>query len=141
MTHYPPGVNPEIKRRIDVAVAAYAYEFETDPLMSDAEFDALCAAVDPSVDTGRPELDEFFRAEFEPFTGVWVHDHPDIAGLRRIYLLKRRRGGRRVFRCEAPATFWTTGDLFAPAREPVKHPCDRCGKDVTKNPLDGGCHC
>ena len=114
-----PGVCPETKLRIDVAVAAYAYEVENDPIVSDAEFDAMCARVRPTVPTGRFILDAFFQREFKPHTGQWVHSHPDIAGLRRIYLMKK------------------------PAQEsvPVKHPCSACGRDVTVNPLYGGCHC
>ncbi len=79
----------ETKRRIDAAVAAYAYEFEDRSLMSDHDFDELCLQIDPSVETGRPALDHFFKTQFDPFTGSWVHQHPDKAGLRRILRLKR----------------------------------------------------
>ena len=75
----------EIRRRIRAAVAAYAYEFENDPIMSDAEFDALCAEIDPDVLTGNHQLDLFFLIEFEPDTGQWVHKHPELRKLKHIY--------------------------------------------------------
>jgi hypothetical protein len=79
------GVNPEIRNRIRLAVAAYAYEFENDPIMSDAEFDALATEINDWVATGNKKLDVFFRDKFLPDTGMWVHSHPDIPGLRRLY--------------------------------------------------------
>lgn len=79
------GVNPEIRNRIRLSVAAYAYEFESDPIMSDAEFDALAGEIEDWEPTGNQVMDEFFRDEFLPDTGLWVHKHPDIEGLRRIY--------------------------------------------------------
>ncbi len=81
----------EIKRRIDVAVWAYAYEMLNLSLVSDARFDKECLKVNPYILTGRPIEDEFFKKEFAPFTGQWVHRHPDKAGLHRIYLIKRRK--------------------------------------------------
>ena len=33
------GVNQEIRNRIRLSVAAYAYEYKDDPVMSDASFD------------------------------------------------------------------------------------------------------
>ena len=37
------GVCSETRARINVALYAYAYEIKDDPLVSDAEFDELCA--------------------------------------------------------------------------------------------------
>lgn len=79
------GVNPEIRNRIRVAVAAYAYEIENDPIMSDAEFDELALKIDPDKETGNEELDHFFWTFFEPHTGSWVRQHPEPEGLRHIY--------------------------------------------------------
>lgn len=79
------GVNPEIRNRIRIAVAAYAYEVLDAPIMSDAEFDRLALQIDPQKDTGEPELDAFFFCDFDPSTGVWVHQHPDLAGIARLY--------------------------------------------------------
>lgn len=78
--------NPEIRNRIRVAVAAYAYEIENDSIMSDADFDELSRKIDPEVQTGNRDLDHFFWSEFTPETGMWIHQHPEIEGLRRIYL-------------------------------------------------------
>lgn len=77
--------NKEVRRRIRVSVAAYAYEFENDSIMSDAEFDELALSVCPELDTGNEKLDEFFRTEFDPATGQWVHKHPELEGLRTVY--------------------------------------------------------
>lgn len=66
-------------------MAAYAYEVQSDPIMSDAEFDELALRINPTVKTGNLKCDMFFRRKFEPHTGSWVHDHPDTAGLHRIY--------------------------------------------------------
>jgi hypothetical protein len=132
-----PGVNPETKLRIDVAVAAYAYEFENRSIVDDATFDAMCAKVRPEIATGNDELDEFFRSRFQPHTGQWVHDHPDIAGLRRIYMTKTTD--------RAKFDMIHSTDLFGPIHvepaAPGPNDCPRCGGDVTKNPIVGGCHC
>jgi len=78
------GICEETRRRIRVAVAALAYEQGEEPIMSDSDFDQLCREVNPQTDTGNEELDLFFRTEFQPHTGQWVHSHPDRAGLARI---------------------------------------------------------
>lgn len=83
------NVEQERRNRIRAAAAAYAYEVDSDPIMSDAEFDALCLKIRPEVATGDGTLDEFFRTEFDPSTGSWVHRHPDKAGLRRVVAVFR----------------------------------------------------
>lgn len=85
MARRPVKHNREVRRRIRVAVAAYAYEVENDSVMSDGEFDRLAREIDPDMPTGNPELDRFFMVHFEPDTGQWVHKHPGLDGLRRIY--------------------------------------------------------
>lgn len=75
----------ETRRRIRLAVAAYAYEFEDDPVMTDAEFDRIAMEIDPDAPTGNLVLDKFFMLFFEPATGMWVRNHPDIPGLKRLY--------------------------------------------------------
>lgn len=79
----------ELRKRIRVAAAAYAYEVENDPVMSDAEYDELAKSIRPDVQTGNPTMDTFFAQVFSPDTGVWVHQHPDKAGLRRVARLLR----------------------------------------------------
>lgn len=78
--------------RIRLAVAAYAYEFEDASIMSDAEFDRLSLEVDPSVPTGNDALDMFFKGQFDPSTGQWIHRHPDLQGIRRIYHKHFKKG-------------------------------------------------
>lgn len=76
--------NEEIRNRIRVAAAAYAYEIENDPIMTDAEFDALCLKIKPDVVTGSILLDTFFKTEFDPNTGSWIHKHPDLKGVAQV---------------------------------------------------------
>lgn len=77
-------VEIETKRRIVVAVAAYTYEICSESLLSDADYDSECRQVDLSIDTTNPAMDAWFRKNFQPWTGMWVHRHPDKAGLHRI---------------------------------------------------------
>jgi len=53
--------NQEIRNRILVSVAAYAYEYLNAPIMSDSEFDALAQQIDVTQDTGNKNLDDFLR--------------------------------------------------------------------------------
>jgi hypothetical protein len=73
--------------RIIVAVAAWAYEKNYKPTMSDGDYDQLCERVHSqrNVATGNHRLDRFFQRSFDPDTGLWVHRHPDQAGLENIY--------------------------------------------------------
>lgn len=86
----------ERRRRIRVAVWAYAYEVLDVSLVSDETFDRECQAVDPSVSTGHPKLDKFFRDQFADYTGQWVHKHPEKAKLaaltKRIISNRNRKG-------------------------------------------------
>lgn len=66
----------ERRNRILVTLYAYAYEIESNPLVSDADFDELCLKVNPNEPTGNEVLDTFFREEFSPHTGQWIHAHP-----------------------------------------------------------------
>lgn len=75
----------ETRNRIRVSVAAYAYEIENASIMSDAEFDSLCLEIDATIATSRAIEDEFFLTHFEPHTGSWIHKHPDLAGIKRLY--------------------------------------------------------
>ncbi len=73
----------ETRRRICVAAWAFAYEFLNRSDVSDAVFDAECYKVDLSVDTGNPRMDQWFRENFSPHTGQWIHNHPDLKGLQK----------------------------------------------------------
>jgi len=84
-------IEQERKRRINVSVWAYAYEIDNEPLVSDEEYDRECRLVDLSIETGR--LDEWFRANFQPDTGMWIHNHPELDRVENIYnlILQGRR--------------------------------------------------
>lgn len=84
-------VELERRRRIRLVLWAYAYEFRSDSIVSDAVFDEEAAKVDLSVDTGRPDLDEWFRREFSPITGQWVHQFPELDKVAALYGRVRSR--------------------------------------------------
>lgn len=75
----------ETRRRIKIAVWAYAYEFENHSIVSDAVFDVECYQVNLAIETDRPDLDYWFRAWFQPCTGVWIHKHPDLPRIKELY--------------------------------------------------------
>jgi hypothetical protein len=75
----------ERRRRIKVSIAAYAYEFLADSIMEDHEFDQLCLEIDIQINTGNRKLDTFFKNEFNPATGYWVHQHPEKEKLKDLY--------------------------------------------------------
>ena len=79
------GINPEIRNRIRLSIAAYAYEFKDDQIMSDAEFDELALKIKPEEKTGNLKLDNFFKKHFQPDTGMWIRVHPELGKLDYIY--------------------------------------------------------
>lgn len=82
---YRTFVEREVKRRINVAVWAYAYEIENASIVDDHKFDAECRKINSSISTNRPHLDEFFRTTFQSDTGMWIHHHPELAKVAEIY--------------------------------------------------------
>ena len=78
-------IETERRNRIRASVFAYAYEFQNDSLISDGEFDQLCANINPEVSTGHEVMDKFFREQFDPSTGMWIRKHPELQGIERIY--------------------------------------------------------
>ena len=80
-----PDYSEEIRNRILLSVAAYAYEFEDHSIISDAEFDELSKRINPQHKTGNTMLDIFFTEEFSPDTGMWIRKHPEIFKLKHIY--------------------------------------------------------
>lgn len=78
-------VERERRNRILIAVYAYAYEFRSHSLVSDADYDALARGINPSLETGNHALDHFFANGYSADTGMWIHQHPDLHGIRRIY--------------------------------------------------------
>ncbi|WP_422048075.1 DNA ligase LigA-related protein [Shimia sp.] len=78
-------VEIETRNRIRLSVAAHSYEMHSRSFLSDAEYDALSREIDLSISTTNPKLDNFFREHFHPDTGMWIHKHPDRAGLEKLY--------------------------------------------------------
>lgn len=81
---YNPIVDAEIRNRIRLSVAAYAYECMNTLVMTDSEFDKLAYSIDLSINTRRPDLDEWFRDNFHPSTGMWINTHPEKEKLHAI---------------------------------------------------------
>lgn len=87
----------ERKNRIKLSLAAYAYEFKDNSIISDAEFDKLALAINTEVSTIEeyhtdPKqverykvLDNFFKTQFQPDTGQWIHMHPELDRLETLY--------------------------------------------------------
>jgi hypothetical protein len=75
----------EVRRRIQVAVGAYAYEVVNRPIISDHEWDRMAQSINTRMGTNHPIIDEFFATQFSPMTGMWIHDHPELEGISRIY--------------------------------------------------------
>lgn len=71
--------------RIKLSIAAYAYEFKNSAIMSDAEFDKKCLQVDTSIKTTNKKLDTFFKKEFNASTGQWIHKHPELEKIKKLY--------------------------------------------------------
>lgn len=79
------GVFEERRKRIKLSLAAYAYENTGIETMTDAEFDKLSLEINPEIRTGKRVLDLFFRTEFDPDTGSWVHYHPEHDKLKALF--------------------------------------------------------
>nr|WP_319513385.1 hypothetical protein [uncultured Cohaesibacter sp.] len=76
----------ERRNRIRLTLAAYAYEFMSNSIMSDAEFDDLSKKINPNETTGKRTLDRFFRDEFHPDTGMWIRSHPELDKVHALYV-------------------------------------------------------
>lgn len=81
---YSDRVCLETRRRIRVSVAAWAYEALLTPIMDDAQYDKLAYSIDLTIDTRRPDLDKWFRSRFKPYTGSWIHAHPERGRINQI---------------------------------------------------------
>ena len=77
--------NQEIKNRIKISVAAFAYEYLNSPIMSDADFDSLSQQIDVKKQTGNKMLDTFFEKHFTVDSGMWIHKHPEKTKLKYLY--------------------------------------------------------
>ncbi len=92
MTYVPTEVEIERRNRIRLSLFAYAYEYEDDRLTSDAEYDILSYKINKNVETGNKLLDRFFKREFEPHTGQWIHKHPELSKLKAMYYVMKNKG-------------------------------------------------
>lgn len=82
---YSKEIDKETRLRIQLAIYAYAYEYDNNALVSDGEFDAMCKKVNLSINTRRPIMDIFFKKKFNPSTGMWIRDHPEIGRIKHLY--------------------------------------------------------
>lgn len=78
-------IEVERRRRIHLSVWTYAYEVADAPIVSDDVWDRTAQLVRPQMGTFNLELDEFFATHFSPMTGMWIHNHPELDGIREIY--------------------------------------------------------
>ena len=78
-------INQEIRNRIKLSIAAYAYEFLGESIMTDHEYDELSLKINPNEKTGNDMMDEFFKTQFQPDTGMWIRWHPEIKKLEYLY--------------------------------------------------------
>ena len=78
-------VEVETKNRIKVSVAAYAYEFMGESIMTDHEFDDLSLKINKNLQTGNKVMDNFFKKDFMPDTGMWIRSHPELNKIIKIY--------------------------------------------------------
>jgi hypothetical protein len=75
----------ETRNRIKIVLAAYAYEYHDDPLMTDSQFDNLAKSINLEVSTNRPDLDKWFVKNYSPYTGQWIRVFPEILEIQEKY--------------------------------------------------------
>ena len=85
MTEWGTEKEIETRRRIRLSVWAYAYEYRAHSIVPDHTFDFESYCVDLRIDTDRLDLDYWFRAEFEPATGMWIRKHPELEKVGQLY--------------------------------------------------------
>ena len=78
-------INQEIRNRIRISVAAYAYEYLDTPIMCDGDFDALSQLIYIKKKTGNEKLDKFFEKHFVSDSGMWIDKHPEKEKLKYLY--------------------------------------------------------
>jgi len=78
-------IEVERRNRIRLSIAAYAYEFESNPIMDDVAYDKLSYSINTKIATGNSRLDRFFKSNFDPFSGLWIRLHPDLEGIKYLY--------------------------------------------------------
>ena len=83
--YQPTVVENEIRNRIRLLLASYAYEFKAELFLTDQQFDALALKIRPEIETGNKLCDDFFKNEFSPSTGQWIHSFPELDKLKILY--------------------------------------------------------
>jgi len=81
------AIEKEIRNRIKLSVAAYAYEFQDNPFMPDSEFDTLCMQINKNANTGNKICDDYFKKCFDPSTGQWIRKHPELDKIHNLYVM------------------------------------------------------
>lgn len=86
-------IERERRTRIRLTVWAYAYEILSAPLATDAEFDTLAATSNVDILTGR--LDDWWYDNFTPYSGAWIHQHPELDRVAALVQSIRARNADR----------------------------------------------
>ena len=77
------AIEIERRRRVRLSLWAYAYEIGGSSIVDDATYDREAYASDKSISTGM--FDDWWRIFFTPHTGQWIHGHPDLPGIAKLY--------------------------------------------------------
>ncbi len=75
----------EKHRRCLISLWAFAYEIKSESLVPDHVFDKACREIDTSIETGNARIDQWFKDNFDPNTAMWIHRHPELKRIEKIY--------------------------------------------------------
>lgn len=75
----------ETRRRIKLAIWAYAYEFHNHSIVPDYIFDVESYQVNSDIKTDRLFMDYWFRTNFYPDSGMWIYKHPELDKIKELY--------------------------------------------------------
>ena len=67
-----------------LSVWAYGYTY-AESLVGDEVYDREAPLVDLTIDTDRPDLDAWFRANYHDYTGSWIGEHPELDKVKLLY--------------------------------------------------------
>lgn len=83
----PWGTPVELERRLRIrlCIYAYAYEIKSTSLVADCIFDSLAKQSKPNMKTGNNTLDTWWKDCFTPYTGQWIHSHPELDKIAALY--------------------------------------------------------
>lgn len=77
----------ERRNRIRILLAAYAYEYLDEPIMTDTQFDELALKINLEAKTGKH--DGWFKKHFNPHTGQWIRQFPKKEQEKLAKILKK----------------------------------------------------